>query len=348
MKFIHFGCWNEYGCNLINSKTPLSKVMRLLNNYIQNHKIKFIDIAGDNNYPEYLTSKSNSKKLNANKFFSGYDCLPKNIKKYIIFGNHDIEDKMIIDDLNLNLIKTKINLSTNPFNKDNNCNSLDLQYLYTALDPSYKIFSDVIYKIYHKTMIIMIDTTILTNLKNLSSLECYTKIFKNFPINQKLSQENLIKYQLDCVRNIIIKYPDIKNYIFIGHHPIFFCKKSNHSAFITITKDKIINFFIQITDILKDKYIYYLCADSHYYQSSIININNLIINQYIVGTGGAHPEKIDFDYMIKNKQTYQEKNILNNKISYQILNHKNEYGFLVINIKSLDNIDNIKFKFINI
>ena len=110
MKFIHFGCWNENGCNILDLKTPLSYVMKSLNEYVLKNKIKFIVVAGDNNYPDYYQNKDTkiNKNLNSDKFFSGFDCLPKNIKKYILFGNHDIEDKIKINDRNLNIIKKKI------------------------------------------------------------------------------------------------------------------------------------------------------------------------------------------------------------------------------------------------
>ena len=77
---------------------------------------------------------------------------------------------------------------------------------------------------------------------------------------------------------------------------------------------------------LQNKTIYYLCADSHFYEESIINIkntgkNNILINQYIVGTGGAELDEID-----PTKTCKQEEKDL---FTYNILYVKKAYGFLL-------------------
>ena len=41
-----------------------------------------------------------------------------------------------------------------------------------------------------------------------------------------------------------------------------------------------------------DKKIYYLCADTHYYQKSVINIGGQEIEQIITGTGGANKDDL--------------------------------------------------------
>ena len=303
MKFIHFGCWNEHGCNMEKLNSPLSFVMRSLNNYVENHNIKFIVIAGDN----YYVDRQNKTKFNPQHFYSGFNCLPKNITKYLIFGNHDLKDKFLVD------------------KQDMKCASVNLQYMYAAKNSSFKLFSEVIYKIHHKTIIIMIDSTLLHHISD-EYIKCYANLFPN----HKLSTiDDLFKYQLNSVIDILKKNSNMENVIFIAHHPIIVLRTEQQLR-INIVDKKIVNFFKNIKNLLINKNTYYLCADTHLYQYGIINIDNLVIKQYIAGTGGARPDTFDD----KNK-TYKSK-----LISYEVIKNLNNYGYLVVQVK-----DKLKFKF---
>ena len=304
MKFIHFGCWNENGCNINRLNSPLSFVMRSLNDYIDRHKIRFIVIAGDN----YYEDRNNKNKFNKNNFYSGFQCLPIHIKKYLIFGNHDLMDKFNVN------------------NKYNECLSINLQYLYASKNKSFKLFSDVLHKIYKNTLIIMIDSTLFWNISNLY-LPCYQKLFPNI----KLTTIDALRiYQLNSVINILKNNLSVSNIIFIAHHPIIAFITENEKR-IKIINNKIVDFFNNINSYLQHKNIYYLCADTHLYQYGIININGLIINQYISGTGGARP-----DYFTNTNLKYTSE-----ILSYEVIQNINKFGYLVVQIK-----DKIKFKFI--
>ena len=81
-----------------------------------------------------------------------------------------------------------------------------------------------------------------------------------------------------------------------------------------------------IKDHLIGKKIYYLCADTHYYQYSTICIDNLQIEQYIVGTGGANTDELPVD----NNYT-----ILLNDITVKYIWHEQcqTNGFLVVSVE---------------
>ena len=304
MKFIHFGCWNENGCNIDKLNSPLSFVMRSLNKYVDEHNIKFIVIAGDN----YYLNRQDKTKFYPNNFYSGFDCLPKNITKYLIFGNHDLKDKFKIDG-----------------KSDIYCNSVNLQYMYAEKNNSFKLFSNVLFKIHNNTIIIMIDSTLLHHITD-EYIKCYVNLFPNYKLT---TIDDLIKYQLNMVIDILNKNNSMTNIIFIAHHPIIALRTDKNKR-INIINNKIVNFFKDIKHLLINKNVYYLCADTHLYQLGIINIDDLKIIQHIAGTGGARP-----DYFDDIDLTYNS-----NIIKYKIIKNVNKYGFLIVQIKN-----KIKFKF---
>lgn len=94
-----------------------------------------------------------------------------------------------------------------------------------------------------------------------------------------------------------------------------------------------VNLFINIGDKLSGKNLYYLCADTHNYQTGKVQLPNIpVINQYICGTGGAEQD----DCTQKNELT--KKNIR----YFDIVCNK-IFGFLIVSI----NGDSVSFEFIN-
>ena len=103
-RFLHFGCWNEFGCK---TDTDLKKTMDKLKIHIRDNDIDFVVVAGDN---YYLTKndkvKPKIKKFETDLFLSGIKCLldalkkesEKKIEKYILLGNHEYEDIKNIDE----------------------------------------------------------------------------------------------------------------------------------------------------------------------------------------------------------------------------------------------------------
>lgn len=313
MKFIHFGCWNNGLCST-DGTNGLSLTMRKLNSYILSNTIEFITIAGDNYYPP---KSSKGKIFNSKNFVSGFDCLPKTIKKYLIFGNHDIED-VIIDNSE----------------KEINCKLLDEQIKIIEGNNSVEIFNDVIFKVIDKTLVIMLDTNLYDREITDTPINktCYSKLFNKFINKSELTINELIGYQNCFVKDILKSHTDVKNIIFIGHHPIYSIKNKKGQK-DEIELIRFIDFLKHIAKFLIDKNIYYLCADTHMYQEGTINIlPNLTIKQYIVGTGGAEQDSI-----------YSEDNkiVENDLIVYTKTNEKKEFGFLEVEIN--DSVVNYKF-----
>ena len=315
MKFIHFGCWNNGLC-APDQDNGLTKMTRLLNKYVSQPEnkdnIEFITVAGDNYYPSKITKEDKEKEEDKEKkikifdkkhFVSGFKCLPKNIKKYILFGNHEIEDN-VIDNLHEKYNKDSTYKKLKPLVES--CKSLILQTTNkdSIFDTSYKFFNDVITITHNQTLIIMFDTTIYTfkdenYLKKINET-CYKHLFKNnTELNEDSTIQNLMEYQEEKIKEAIRLNSTCTNIIFIGHHPIISkvykeitnkdntTEKKNVSDF----NSKMITFFTffnSMPESLNKKTIYYLCADTHFYQQSEVIINNkLTIHQYIVGTGGA-------------------------------------------------------------
>jgi len=361
MKFIHFGCWNEFGYklgpskenpNLINS--GLTFVLDELNEYVQKNPIDFIVVAGDNYYPKYMNGGGEQtddkfRIVNVDEFIKVFLALPQQITKYILFGNHDIEDEVIMD-------KTVQSLKYPNLSDDSTktCKILNLQQdlALTKPDLNYQIFNKPIHLVISNTLIIMFDSYLF----EAKEYGCYEYLFDEYQKTDK-NVSNLLKFQIEQIRSIINSNEQVKNIIFIAHHPICFVKNKGPNI-IKQTNGKLLNFFNLLDKIIGDKSIYYLCADIHLYQYGIIRLDSgLTIKQYIVGTGGAHQD--NYKYKGSRDPVYQMtiQNRLQSSASdltYQVLeNYNKTYGFIEVDINPIINVSNSKltqdiitFKFI--
>ena len=302
MKIIHFGCWNLGKCAK-DETNGLTTMTKLLNKYCtENKDINFISIAGDNYYPNKSEVDGlKVKKINKENLLSGFGCLPDDVTKYVILGNHDIED-----------------ITVNDEGKIDKCESLSIQQTL-----SLNIFNDIIKIEIEDCLILMIDTT-LYEIQDTSvniSDTCYKQIplFRDKTKESKTIQD-LINYQNSEV-NKLINETTKDNIIIIGHHPIIGVRHSTKLGKTQIfNSDGLGNLFKLIKT---RKNLIYMCADIHAYQEGTVKINDLNIHQFIVGTGGAEQdlvpatlEKINLDY-----------------IEYEVINQNNAYGFLVIEKK---------------
>ena len=115
-------------------------------------------------------------------------------------------------------------------------------------------------------------------------------------------------------------------YIIVGHEPLLTLKTKETKE----TKESKDNIKINKTllEILnkqenKQKNIFYLCADVHLCQHGEITLidNNVVIQQIVMGTGGADLDKCPSQKIIK------EDNII-----YEVYNCYEKYGFGFLNI----------------
>lgn len=335
MRFIHFGCWNEFGYKIKSkTKSALTYTLDELKKYTKSNKTDFIIIAGDNYYKSIKDSSHDEE--NYKYFKSGFDGLPKSIKKYLIFGNHDINDqikltKPIKDKLYPNLA----DITTT------NCKILNLQQRYgDNSKQKYTVFNDILFHEYNSTLIIMLDSNIL-NLFNKMNIGCYKYLFDSFEKTNSTTINELILHQINSIIKIIESKKHIQNYIFVGHHPILACKNSKDKL-IVVKNEGLVNLFTnqQLHSLINNKNIFYLCADVHLYQYGLVTINSLNIKQYIVGTGGAHLDNY-------NANETEFRNVYNIRgLNYKVLdNYNNIHGFLVVDINTIDSNDIISFKF---
>ena len=343
MRFIHFGCWNESGYKIKTKKTisPLTYTLDELKKYIKSNKTNFIIIAGDNYYKSIKDSSNTGDDENYKYFKSGFDGLPKSIQKYLIFGNHDINDQLKLTKP-LKRLEDKLYPNLEDI-KTTNCKILNLQQQYEQSKQKYTVFNDILFHEYNSTLIIMLDSNILNKFnKDKQDIGCYKYLFNSFEKTNSTTINELILHQINSIINLIESKKHIQNFIFVGHHPIVASKNTSENKFIVIKNEGLVNLFTneKIHSLINNKNIFYLCADVHLYQYGIVAINSLNIKQYIVGTGGAH-----LDNYRSNEKEFR--NVYGNRgLHYQVLeNYNNIHGFLVIDIDTINSVDIISFKF---
>jgi len=326
-KFLLFGCWNNTNTNKKGEMLGnMKQVMSKLNLYIKDPvtKPQFIVVAGDNYYSEKTATISNTgekqetKIIHTQKLIDGLESLPNNIEINMILGNHDLETNgkkttIFVDNINTPEENPCYTLRTVMQHKNN----IDL-FLFKAE------------MLTNDTLLLMIDTSMYRE-KVAEYLPCYS-IFLDTKID---SGEELIDYQNNLIQTAIKENQSIKpikNIIIVGHHPIIgikFTTLNNSDGEIEILDD--IPYFLETLQMIKrtvtnnEAKYYYLCADVHLYQSGTIDINNgeMVINQYIVGTGGTElNEKIPDEFL---RETYER---VRDNAKYTITESIHDFGFL--------------------
>jgi len=358
-RFIHFGCWNNSGGDYknlnkkINAKdTALTRVMKQIKKNVDNNALKpeFISVAGDNYYPilHIENNKIKSKTLDEDDLISGFKCLPKNVDKYILLGNHDLEEisnrkeesKTVCD-------------STNILCETSECQILDMQteiasdkkshYKMDNLKNKYIMNT----KLSDSTIVIMLDTSMYSNAgKHLKQVTaCYQHLFEIHGL-EKIDDLNAIEKVRELQKSrveafvkdkLIPKLDKIKNIIVIGHHPLICFKTDKVNETETLSMNELNNFYYYsiYNKLKKNKGInyFYLCADLHQYQTGDIHItkkgadNGLFIRQYIAGTGGSKLEKVEVDLSCVKKKN-QIKKVDSITITYTNVYNLPTYGFL--------------------
>ena len=149
------------------------------------------------------------------------------------------------------------------------------------------------------TLVLMIDSSMYDPEDADSFLPCYNvKTKQNYTDISELHAE-----QQEFVDKTIDKYKNkLKNVIVIGHHPISGYKYKGGATNLIPSFIGLIKLLYSINQKLINKSInyYYLCADLHLYQHGSITIQNkidadtMLIQQYIVGTGGTKLDSSPF------------------------------------------------------
>lgn len=261
-KIATFGCWNNY--KMVDSRIPMKNVTDYLKTVQDNYSD--LIILGDNYYSQNSTKITDPKsglkikkiEFNQKEFNDGFEMI-ETIgipNKYLIMGNHDLEDTILDNCIGLKLQKDKsdkFNIKF-PYGK----------HKVTVGDSNYKY--------------IFIDTNLYNMIDKVNT--CFDTI-ENKNVNELLDEQN---------RFIIEELNDssIKKFLIFGHEPLV-TLKSKILIEQEIRKDNsILN--EELLKILFDsgKEIIYVCADVHMYQNGIIkNSKGKTIQQIVCGTGGG-------------------------------------------------------------
>ena len=146
-------------------------------------------------------------------------------------------------------------------------------------------------------------------------MQCYSEFLER----RFETPQELIEFQNSQIYEAINRYSGrINNILIIGHHPISgykFKEEKNEDGLVIPAHIELLSDIIKFNTVLKEIYriaggndvnYYYLCADLHMYQEGDISLttndSNMIIKQYIVGTGGTKlddviPDNIEFPTM---------------------------------------------------
>jgi DNA repair exonuclease SbcCD nuclease subunit len=326
--FIHFGCWNKGGCPQDNDLTRVLQKIRLLVD-----KPQFLSICGDNYYPTVEKIKQEGKKDVKKKYFmfehllSGFRCLPSDIPIYMTYGNHDFETNLYINQSEqeqiCTLTKNEIDIVKNQFSN-----------IHLHLFQSTPFGTN--------TQLLFLDTTVYDEDDIEEYEQCYKEVDEKYTSSEKVKEA-----QINFIRSFLSSMPTSTTHlIIVGHHPIaqYKYKKEKMQMFAFHLFARLL--FDEIHIPLKEKNIqyFYLCADLHHYQRGHVTINNeMHVQQFIVGTGGAEKDELV-------KEKIPREPIMDNDVQY-VMNDEDielsqmKNGFLKCTLKDSGGLD---FEFIEV
>jgi hypothetical protein len=384
MKFIHFGCWNRGGCQLDTvSAGQVSDFTRVVSSIHENLEgIEFISVAGDNYYPDKEKKKDKGekkekgdkekgdkekdkgekkekgdkgekKKILVNEDLeTGFKCLMDlDVDKYIVLGNHELDDKIT------QMKTSKSSNNARNVTDDNKCIIITKQLELVKGKPKVEFYGDNILSKYDsssKTLLIMFDTTIYEMPIQMQIKEtCYKELGITKDLKENANIGDLQIKQEQMINTCITDYSKkgINNLVLVGHHPIIGIKEKKGGKNIDISNGLIL-YLTKNIDLFLDKKVYYLCADVHLYQSGHIILGGyddpnkkLIIEQHIVGTGGAHKDTVFDDKVTQTHITDNDKRVtIEYVINDNIKDNISTNGYLVCETT----LEEMKCKFIDV
>jgi hypothetical protein len=290
-----FGCWNE-GCKNNSGQKSVSNIIKS-----NESKYEFMVILGDNYYAKKKTlielkkSKLKIKLTNIQELKEGFNCLQNiNLEKKLIMGNHDVEDSM---DKSCSILKTQLKL---PWYDVKFPFGYDMYYLYGDKKNTY---NETILFIYLDTSLYSIDLN--------DNNSCYNLVLHKNIADLKNEQNIFLENTLKITKNKLL---NISNVIFFGHEPLFTFKEKKGINEPSINLELLRILFDNKPDNIN---FYWICADYHIYQNSVITNKsnpNQKISQWIFGTGGGELDSpVNTNFMeIQNYNLNIEQNIVFN------------------------------------
>lgn len=280
-----FGCWNNY--KTVEGRIPMFDVINNLKDNEKNYKE--LMILGDNYYPQekikISTSSGDIKKVvfNVDQFNEGFNRLEQLEipNKYLIMGNHDIEDTVLDDCIGL-----RKQIEKRPH--------FEIPFPYGSRDIN---INGSIYKY------IFIDSNLYNLVEN--PLTCFNKVLEGKSAKELLELQNIfIAEQL--------KTPNIKSFLVFAHEPLIGLKMKGSKAKSSLLDKTLMDILFS-----SGSNILYICADVHMYQYGVIT-NNMgkSIGQLVCGTGGADKDFCDMTCNEPIKKDNYTLQIINHNESY--------------------------------
>lgn len=326
-KFLQFGCWN----NLNNPDGCLRNVMNTLASYLQNadKPPAFLIVSGDNYYPQKTVVGSKKRKFVIDDLLTeGFNLLPKTIQIHMLLGNRDVETNGGTEDSSLYIESTG--------SPETDCHIIQKEFDSKSDNINYNFFATR--KLAHGTLLLMIDTSVYTK-DAADYLPCFNKFFEiSSPEEQFDTIDSLRKHQDAQILSAIADNTEqLKNIILVGHHPITGIKHKK-------AKDVLLDDIPYFKDTLQRIHglfgsdlpnFYYLCSDLHMYQTGTVELsstlpNKMVIQQYIVGTGGA-----ELDDAIASPSNTK---ITDTSLTYTMNSNLRQCGFLECSIESPESV----------
>lgn len=340
-KFIHFGCWNNLNKPREDGKTDMEDVMTMMNKRIKVDPVDFIVVAGDNYYPSKKNNKniSKDKQIEDKQKFILDDKLAKGFQRLqqvhptleinMLLGNHDLQTNSRNEEKAGPLF-----ITTNGVQKSE---AGDCHILKKEIEESEKI--DLVLNkakmLDHGTLLLMLDSSIYTPDKTAALyLPCYAVILGEHVPDVNTLRDKQAAFVLDSIRR---HKENLKHVIIIGHHPITGIKiKNKEKVFlndIPVFAELLRKIHTEVNDPTV-KY-FYLCADLHLYQKGIVTIktdthDDMVIHQYIVGTGGTELD----DPLPPDSEKKKERSPLKG-IEYELVISSNAFGYLECDVKEM-------------
>lgn len=328
-KFVQFGCWN----NLNNPDGCLRNVMNTLASHLQNaaKPPAFLIVSGDNYYPKKTVVDSIKRKFVIDDLLTeGFTLLPYTLPIYMLLGNHDLETNVEPDKSSLYIKSTG--------SPETDCHIIQKEFDSKYSNVHYKFFA--IKKLAHDTLLLMIDTSVYTE-DAADYLPCFNKFFEISSTERHFDTIDYLREHQDAqilsaIRNAI-EIKQLKNIILVGHHPITGIKRKK-------AKDVLLDDIPYFKDTLQRIHglfvsdlpnFYYLCSDLHMYQTGTVELssilpNKMVIQQYIVGTGGA---ELDDDITSPSNTTFTD-----TSLTYTMKSNRRQCGFLECSIESPESV----------
>ncbi len=292
IKIATFGCWNRKVIE--DGKIPMEYVIENIES--REREFTHLVILGDNYYAEKKKIEIGGVKVKTTEYIPddiehGFKLIErlKIPKKYLIMGNHDIEDTL-----------------------DKECVGLQYQVGKAGKFDVMFPFNSEIITLSDGTKIkyIFIDTTVYSIKADPS---CYDSVIgKN---SKKIIQEQN-KFIIEELSD-----SSIKHFMIFAHEPLYSLKtkifvEDNLPHLVDDVLDNLAEIILSNS---KGKNVFYVCADVHMYQSGIItDKSGNSVKQIVCGTGGGQK-----DYFVLDDKIFKK-----NNLTYSVDMTKDSYGYV--------------------